>query len=58
MAARDEERVQLATRIPKRLHHEVKLHCVRAEQSVMAFATDAITEKLTRETSRRPRPVK
>jgi predicted HicB family RNase H-like nuclease len=58
MAARDEAQVQLATRIPKRLHRELKLHCVRAEQSVMAFVTDAITEKLTREVPRRPRPVK
>lgn len=58
MAARDEAQVQLATRIPKRLHRELKLHCVRAERSVMDFVTDAITEKLTREAPRRPRPVK
>jgi hypothetical protein len=39
--------VQLATRIPKSLHRELKLHCVQAEISVMGFVTKAIAEKLT-----------
>jgi predicted HicB family RNase H-like nuclease len=38
--------VQLATRIPKPLHRELKLHCVTAETSVMDFVTKAIEEKL------------
>jgi hypothetical protein len=38
--------VQLATRIPKALHRELKLHCVNHEQSVMGFVTEAIGEKL------------
>jgi hypothetical protein len=53
MAAKDEERVQLATRIPKRLHRELKLHCVHSERSVMDFVTEAITEKLARDAARR-----
>ena len=40
--------VQLATRIPKPLHRELKLHCVTAEKSVMDFVTKAIEEKLAR----------
>ena len=40
--------VQLATRIPKSLHRELKLHCVTAETSVMDFVTQAIEEKLPR----------
>jgi predicted HicB family RNase H-like nuclease len=47
MAGSDEAvRVQLATRIPKTLHRNLKLHCVNAETSVMDFVTKAITEKL------------
>jgi predicted HicB family RNase H-like nuclease len=38
--------VQLATRIPKPLHRDLKLHCVQAEISVMEFVTKAIGEKL------------
>jgi hypothetical protein len=38
--------VQLATRIPKVLHRELKLHCVTREVSVMGFVTAAIGEKL------------
>ena len=41
--------VQLATRIPKTLHRELKLHCVKTETSVMAFVVDALREKLARE---------
>lgn len=40
--------VQLATRIPKPLHRELKLHCVTAETSVMDFVVKAIQEKLGR----------
>jgi predicted HicB family RNase H-like nuclease len=41
--------VQLATRIPKPLHRELKLHCVQADVSVMAFVVQALEEKLARE---------
>ena len=46
--ARSEEMVwvQLATRIPKVLHRDLKLYCVTYETSVMAFVTKAIHEKL------------
>lgn len=58
MAARDEEHVQLATRIPRRLHRELKLHCVWAERSVMDFVREAITARLAHDAPRRPRSVK
>jgi predicted HicB family RNase H-like nuclease len=38
--------VQLATRIPRRLHREMKLLCVSQEVSLMAFVVDALREKL------------
>jgi predicted HicB family RNase H-like nuclease len=47
--------VQLATRIPKRLHRELKLHSVTAETSIMDFVINAIEEKLKREQKRKPR---
>ncbi len=43
----------LATRIPKTLHRQLKLHCVRADTSLMDFVVEALREKLTRESSRR-----
>ena len=44
----DEPWVQLATRIPKELHRELKLHCVKAEVSVMDFVVAALKERLDR----------
>ena len=41
--------VQLATRIPKQLHRELKLHCVKSDVSVMEFVVNALGEKLQRE---------
>jgi hypothetical protein len=41
--------VQLATRIPKTLHRELKLYCVNAEIPVMVFVVDALAEKLRRD---------
>jgi predicted HicB family RNase H-like nuclease len=41
--------VQLATRIPKSLHRELKLHCVHADTSVMEFVVAALREKLARQ---------
>jgi hypothetical protein len=38
--------VQLATRIPRRLHRAMKLHCVTNEVSLMAFVVEALREKL------------
>ena len=38
--------VQLATRIPKDLHRDLRLHCVDRGISLMSFVTAAITEKL------------
>jgi predicted HicB family RNase H-like nuclease len=50
MAIANEVWVQLATRIPKALHRELKLHCVSSDVSVMAFVVGAIEEKLQRGT--------
>jgi len=44
----DEAWVQLATRIPKQLHRELKLHCVRADTSLMDFVVEALEERLAR----------
>ena len=41
--------VQLATRIPKSLHRQLKLHCVHADMSVMEFVVAALKEKLARQ---------
>jgi predicted HicB family RNase H-like nuclease len=38
--------VQLATRIPRRLHRDMKLYCVAHEVSLMAFVVEALREKL------------
>jgi hypothetical protein len=40
--------VQLSVRIPKALHHEVKLHCVQSDMPVMDFVVAAIRERLAR----------
>lgn len=54
MADRAEEAwVQLATRIPKSLHRELKLYCVQSDTSVMAFVVEALREKLGRSTGRK-----
>ncbi len=44
----DEPWVQLATRIPKELHRELKLHSVRADVSLMDFVEEALRERLDR----------
>ena len=48
--------VQLATRIPDELRRELKLHCVRAEVSVMDFVIAALREKLAKDKTRRRTP--
>jgi hypothetical protein len=52
--ARDESVVwiQLATRIPKSLHRELRLHCVTADTSMMDFLVKAVEEKLAGSGSR------
>jgi len=55
--ANEEAQTQLATRIPKGLRRELKLHCVKTDGSVMDFVVQAITEKLKRDAGRRQRSV-
>jgi hypothetical protein len=45
---RDEAWVQLATRIPKPLHRQLKLHCVESDTSVMDFVVASLEEKLVK----------
>jgi predicted HicB family RNase H-like nuclease len=40
--------VQLATRIPKRLHRAMKLECVTREESLQAWLLDALEAHLAR----------
>ena len=42
----DDVLIQLATRIPKGLHREIKLHCVSSSISVMEFVAAALEDKL------------
>ena len=49
MATEGEVWVQLATRIPKQLHRELKLYCVKSDVSVMDFVVSALQDKLSRE---------
>jgi len=46
MGELNEAWVQLATRIPRRLHRAMKLHCVANEVSLMAFVVEALRDKL------------
>lgn len=48
MAKDDDVLIQLATRIPKGLHREIKLHCVQTSISVMEFVAAALEDKLRR----------
>jgi predicted HicB family RNase H-like nuclease len=45
--------VQLATRVPRRLHREIKLFCVGNGISVMTFVGEALTSKLRKRPARR-----
>ena len=49
----DEPWVQLATRIPKPLHRQLKLHCVQTDTSVMDFVVTSLRDKLAREAGRK-----
>jgi predicted HicB family RNase H-like nuclease len=55
MAKDDDVLIQLATRIPKGLHREIKLYCVQTGISVMEFVAAALEDKLKRTTSKPPR---
>jgi len=46
---------QLATRIPKELHHGLTLQCVTTDTSVMEFVVEAIEERLRASGRRRGR---
>jgi len=45
--------VQLATRIPKSLHRQLKLYCVTSDTSVMDFVVSSLEERLARESGRK-----
>jgi predicted HicB family RNase H-like nuclease len=42
----DDVLVQLATRVPRSLHRDIKLHCVGNGISVMEFVSAALRAKL------------
>jgi predicted HicB family RNase H-like nuclease len=54
MADKDDDvLIQLATRIPKTLHREIKLHCVSQGISVMEFVAAALEDRLRKSGVRR-----
>ncbi len=54
MPKRDDETwVQLATRIPKTLHRQLKLYCVQTDTSVMDFVVQSLEERLGKAGSRK-----
>jgi len=38
--------VQFVTRVPRRLHHDMKLHCVAHNVTIVEFVADAVSERL------------
>ena len=52
MAKENDVLIQLATRIPKGLHREIKLFCVQQGLSVKEFVAAALEEKLRKSTVR------
>jgi predicted HicB family RNase H-like nuclease len=52
----DDVLIQLATRIPKGLHREIKLYCVETSISVMEFVAAALEDKLKRGGGKRKPP--
>jgi hypothetical protein len=54
MPTEEEVWVQFATRLPKPLHRDLRLHCVKSDVTVMEFVMRAITEKLQREPAAKP----
>ena len=54
MADKDDDvLIQLATRIPKTLHREIKLHCVSLGISVMEFVAAALEDRLRKGSAKR-----
>ena len=44
----DQPSVTLATRVPERLRHAVKVHCTERRVQVQHFVIDAIQERLAK----------
>lgn len=55
MAKEDDVLIQLATRIPKGLHREIKLFCVQTGISVMEFVAEALEDKLRKSSAKAAR---
>jgi hypothetical protein len=51
----DEQLVQLATRIPRRVVRQLKEYCVRHDVRMQSFVRSALVEKLARARARPPR---
>jgi len=51
----EQELVQLATRVPRRVVRTLKEFCVRHDIPMQTFVRDALAEKLTRARSTRQR---
>ncbi len=45
----------MATRIPKELHRQLKLHCVERDTSVMEFVVASLEETLAKSGGRKRR---
>lgn len=58
MAKTDDVLIQLATRIPRSLHRNIKLYCVEQGISVMDFVASALDAKLRRAAKPRRRTAK
>jgi len=54
MGRTGEEYVQLATRVPKRLHRRVRMRCLDREESVMEFVIRAL-ERALADDAKRPK---
>jgi len=53
MPKAEEVLTQLATRIPKDLHHRLRLYCVTHDMLLMQFVVEAIETKLGQKPSKR-----
>ena len=53
MVRATEDMIQLATRIPARLHRAIRMHCVQDDTSVMEFVAEALQERLKKTQRRR-----
>jgi predicted HicB family RNase H-like nuclease len=58
MAKHDDVLIQLATRIPRSLHRDIKLYCVANGMSVMDFVAAALETKLRRSNKPARRPTR